>query len=175
MAAIAAIPVFMRNVLLTLKTGAGTPAEYQCNVSEARVQVTPGDIVTYRTLCTSGVFSSASPPEYALVLTAVQDWDTTAGSEGLAAFLWANEGATLDFVLNIHGEAATASASKPKMTGQVVCIPGDYGGTVGEYAEFTVELPCVAKPTMALTTTLGVDEPIPTWRDLEEAGDTEAA
>ena len=175
MAAIVANPVFMRNVLLTLKVGAATAQEYQCNVSEARLQVTPGDIVTYRTLCTSGVFSSASPPEYALILTGVQDWDTTAASEGLAAWLWQNEGLTADFVLNIHGEATVASAAKPKMTGQVVVIPGDYGGTVGEYAEFTVELPCVAKPTMALTTELGADEPILTARDLEEAEDTEAA
>jgi hypothetical protein len=169
MAAIVANPIFMRNVLLTLKVGAATPSEFQCNVSEARIQVTPGDIVTYRTLCTSGVFSSAGSPEYALILTGVQDWDTTAGSEGLAAYLWQNEGLTADFVLNIHGEAVTASAAKPRMTGQVVCIPGDYGGVIGEYAEISVELPCVAKPTMALTTTLGVDEPIPTARDLEEA------
>jgi hypothetical protein len=171
MAAIVANPIFMRNVLLTLKVGAGSVLEFQCNVSEARVQVTPGDIVTYKTLCTSGVFSSASAPEYALVLTGIQDWDTTAGSEGLAAFLWQNEGLTADFVLNIHGEAVVASAAKPKMSGQVVCIPGDYGGTIGEYAEISVELPCVAKPTMALTTTLGVDEPI-VWNTEE---DTEAA
>jgi hypothetical protein len=171
MAAIAAVPIFMRNVLLTLKTGAGTALEFQCHVSEARVQVTPGDIVTTRTLCSSGVFSSASPPEYALVLTGVQDWDTTAGSEGLAAFLWQNEGATLDFVLNIHGEAATASASKPKMSGQVVAIPGDYGGVVGEYAELSVELPCVAKPTMALVLEDGTDAFIlpPEREDADEA------
>jgi len=168
MAAIAAVPVFMRNVLLSLKTAAApTPSEFQCNVSEARLQVTPGDIVTYRTLCTSGVFSSASPPEYALILTGVQDWDTTAGSEGLAAYLWQNEGLTLDFVLNIHGETTTASAAKPRMTGQVVCIPGDYGGVIGEYAEISVELPCVAKPTMALTTELGEDEPI-VWHTEDE-------
>lgn len=179
MAAVTAIPIFMRNVLLTLKAGAGSAIEFQCNVSEARVQVTPGDIVTTRTLCASGVFSSASPPEYALVLVGVQDWDTTAGSEGLAAFLWANEGATLDFVLNVHGEAATATAAKPKMSGQVVCVPGDYGGVIGEWAELNVELPCIAKPTMALTLLAAdgtsADEPILTWRDRQEAEAQEAA
>jgi hypothetical protein len=174
MAAIAATPIFMRNVLLTLKTTVGTATEFQCNVSEARVQVTPGDIVTVRTLCSSGVYSSASPPEYALVLVGVQDWDTTAGSEGLAAYLWQNEGQTLTFVLNIHGEAATASASQPKMTGSVVAIPGDYGGVIGEYAELSVELPCTAKPTMALVFE-DEDVAILTARDREEAEGSEAA
>ena len=157
MAAIAAVPVFMRNVLLTLKTGAGTAIEFQCNVSEARIQVTPGDIVTTRTLCSSGVYSSASPPEYALVLTGIQDWDTTAGSEGLAAYLWANEGTTLTFTLNIHGEAVPGSASQPKMTGTVVCIPGDYGGEIGTYAELTVELPCTAKPVLSTAAVLAAE------------------
>ena len=175
MAAIAAVPIFMRNVLLTLKTTVGSPLEFQCHVSEARVQVTPGDIVTVRTLCSSGVYSSASPPEYALVLVGVQDWDTTAGSEGLSAFLWQNEGTTLDFVLNIHGEAATASASKPKMSGSVTCIPGDYGGVIGEYAELSVELPCTAKPTMALVLEDGLERTILTARDREEAEGSEAA
>ena len=157
MAAIAAVPVFMRNVLLTLKTGAGTALEFQCHVSEARIQVTPGDIVTTRTLCSSGVFSSSSPPEYALVLTGIQDWDTTVGSEGLAAYLWQNEGTTLTFALNIHGEATPGSASQPKMTGTVTCIPGDYGGVVGEYAELTVELPCTAKPTLSTAAVLAAE------------------
>ena len=155
MAAIAAVPVFMRNVFLTLKTTVGSALEFQCHVTEARIQVTPGDIVTTRTLCSSGVFSSSSPPEYALVLTGIQDWDTTVGSEGLAAYLWQNEGATLSFVLNIHTEASSVGTpTQPRMTGTVVCIPGDYGGTIGEYAEITVELPCTAKPTLTTAAVL---------------------
>ena len=154
MAAIAAVPIFMRNVLLTLKAGAGSALEFQCHVSEARLQVTPGDIVTVKTLCSSGSFSSASPPEYALVLVGVQDWDSTVASEGLAAFLWTHEGQTLDFVLNIHGEAATASQAQPKMTGQVTAIPGDYGGVIGEYAELNVELPCLSKPVLSTAAVL---------------------
>ena len=101
------------------------------------------------------MFSSSSPPEYALVLVGVQDWDTTAGSEGLAAFLWQNEGTTLSFVLNIHGEASSVgTATQPRMTGSVVCIPGDYGGVIGEYAEINVELPCTAKPTLTTAAVL---------------------
>jgi hypothetical protein len=43
---------------------------------------------------------------------------------------------------------------------------------IGEWAELNVELPCIAKPTMALTLLREgreVDEPIPTARDIEEA------
>jgi hypothetical protein len=36
------------------------------------------------------------------------------------------------------------------MTGQVTAIPGDYGGEIGSYAELSVELPFVAKPTLAV-------------------------
>jgi hypothetical protein len=155
MAAIAATPIFMKNVFLTLKTTVGTALEFQCHVTEARLQVTPGDITTVRTLCSSGVFSSANSPEYALVLVGVQDWDTTAGSEGLAAFLWQNEGAVLSFVLNIHSEASSVGTpTQPRMTGSVLCVPGDYGGVIGEYAELSVELPCTAKPTLTTAAVL---------------------
>lgn len=150
MAAIPAVPIFMRNVLLTLKQGAGTLGEFQCNVSEARVQVTPGDTVTVKTLCANGAFSSASPPEYALVLVGIQDWDTTPASPGLSAYLWQNEGLVLDVVLNVYGETATKTAATPAMTGQVTAIPGDYGGEIGSYAELSVELPFLAKPTLAV-------------------------
>ena len=124
MAAIPATPIFMRDVLLTLKASAEpSPLEFQCHVSEARVQVTPGEIVTVKTLCADGSFSSAGQAEYALILVGVQDYDTTAASQGLAAYLWEHEGETLDVELNIYGEDATASASTPSMVGQVTAIP----------------------------------------------------
>lgn len=148
MAAIAAVPVFMRNVLLTFKQGAGTLGEFQCHVSEARIQVTPGDVVTTKTLCANGSFSNAGTSEYALVLVGVQDWDTTAGSPGLAGYLWQNDGLVLDFVLNIHGEAAVASPAQPKFVGQVTAIAVDYGGVINEWAPLSVELPCVSKPVL---------------------------
>ena len=158
MAAIAATPIFMRNVFLTLKTTIGSALEFQCHVTEARLQTTPGDIVTIKTLCSSGVYSSANAPEYALVLVGVQDWDTTAGSEGLAAFLWQNEGAVLSFVLNIHTEASSVGTpTQPRMTGTVLCVPGDYGGPIGEYATLEVELPCTAKPTLTTAAVLAAE------------------
>ena len=158
MAAIPATPIFMRDVLLTLKASAEpTPLAFQCHVSEARVQVTPGETVTVKTLCANGSFSSAGTPEYTLVLVGIQDYDTTAASQGLSAYLWQHEGETLDVELNVYGEDAVASASTPSMKGQVTAIPGDYGGEIGAYAELNVELPFLAKP--ALTLTVVMEEP----------------
>ena len=92
MPAIAATPLFMRDVLLSLKSGTDlTAKEFQCNVSEARIQVTPGETVSVKTLCSEGSFSSQGKGSYSLILTGVQDWDTTADSEGLAAYLWTHE------------------------------------------------------------------------------------
>ena len=68
----------------------------------------------------------------------------------MSAYLWANEGLTLDVVLNVYGETATKTASTPAMSGQVTAIPGDYGGEIGSYAELSVELPFIAKPTLAI-------------------------
>lgn len=161
MAAIPAVPIFMRNVLLTFKKGVAAASEFQCHVSEARVQVTPGETVTVKTLCANGTFSSVSPPDYALILTGVQDWDTTAGSEGLSAYLWANEGQVLDVVLNVYGETAASGVATPAMTGQVTAVPGDYGGEIGSYAELSVELPFIAKPVLKTTALMEEGEEAP--------------
>jgi hypothetical protein len=145
MAAVVAVPFFMRDVLLTLKVGAGTAAEYQCHVSVASVKVTAGDVVTVQTLCSDGTFSSVGKSTYALVLEGVQDWSAT----GLSEFLWENEGAEADFVLNPYGETiSTPTADTPAMTGVVTLMAGDFGGTINEYAQYAVELPCVSRPTL---------------------------
>lgn len=150
MAGIPSTPLFMRDVMLTLKAAADVAAlEFQCNVSEARVQVTPGDTVSVQTLCANGSFSSTGKPSYALILNGYQDWDTTAASEGLAAYLWDHDGEVLDFVLQAHGEAVAASTDKPQMQGQVTASAVDYGGAINEFAPFTAELACVAKPTLS--------------------------
>jgi len=144
MAAVVATPLFMRDALLTLKIGAAAVAEYQCHVTEARLQVTAGDTVTVRTLCTDGTFSSPGAASYALILEGIQDWS----ADGLARYLWDNEGSVADFVLQAHGEAAAVGADTPAMTGQVTLAAGDYGGVIDEYATISLELPCVAKPSL---------------------------
>jgi hypothetical protein len=144
MAAVVATPLFMRDVLLTLKVGSGTAAEYQCFAKIAKLQVTAGDVVTVQTLCSDGTFSSVGNPSYALILEGVQDWT----SDGLSAYLWANQGEVADFTLNAHGESATPTSDTPVMTGSVTLVAADYGGEVGAYAEMALELPCTAKPVL---------------------------
>lgn len=149
MPSVGATPLFMRDVMLSLKSAADVAAiEFQCHVSEARVQVTPGDNVTVKTLCSEGSFSSQGKPSYVLVLTGIQDWDTV--KAGLAAYLWANEGAELDFILQAHGEAVAPSPATPQMTGKVTAVAVDYGGVIDTYAELSAELPCTVRPTLAV-------------------------
>jgi hypothetical protein len=151
MAAIAATPLFMKDVLLTLKIGAGALSEYQCHVSEARIAVTPGERVDVKTLCATGTFSQVGKPSYSVILSGVQDWADNASVKGLARYLWDNEGQVADYVLQAHGTAVTASATTPSVTGKCTIVPGDYGGTINEYAPLEVELPCVDKPTLKLS------------------------
>lgn len=147
MAANVAAPLFLRNVKLTLKIGAASPIEYQCHVKTARIATTPGDIVTVKTLCTDGTFSQAGKSTYALVLEGIQDYS----ADGLATYLWTNEGAQAAFVLQAHGETVVEAADTPSMTGTVTLVAGDYGGEVETYAELAVELPCVSKPVLDIT------------------------
>ena len=104
MAAIAATPIFLRDVLLTLKVGAAAVGEYQCFARIAAIKVTQGDVVTTQTLCSDGSFSQPGKATYSLTLEGVQDWS----ADGLSRYLWTNDGEIADFVLNAHGEDASA-------------------------------------------------------------------
>lgn len=140
-------PLFMRDVSLTLGTGS---TEYNCQVAAAAVEVTPGDEVTYTTLCSDGTFSEVGRSTYALALRLGQDW---ANAQGLARWLWDNEGTTAAFRLQAHGSGTASSTDAPAMTGTVRIVAPSYGGEVDNYAEAEVTLPCVAKPTLETTTT----------------------
>lgn len=142
----ATAPLFMRDVSLTL--GATTPDEYNCQVASATVEVTAGDEVTYTTLCTDGSFSEVGRSTYALVLRLGQDWTS---SQGLARYLWENEGAVVPFRLQAHGSATESATDTPAMTGNVRIVAASYGGEVDTYAEAEVSLPCTAKPTLEIT------------------------
>jgi hypothetical protein len=132
-------------VLLTLKVGAGTAGEYQCFARVAKLQVTPGEVVTTQTLCSDGTFSQVGKATYALVLEGIQDWTAT----GLSTYLWTNEGADAEFVLNAYGETVSVpTADTPAMTGTVVLAAGDYGGEVDAFGEFALELACTVRPTL---------------------------
>lgn len=136
-------PLFMRDVSLTL--GATTPAEYNCQVASAMVEVTPGDEVTITTLCSDGTYSEVGRSSYALVLTLGQDWAET---QGLARYLWDNEGAAVPFRLQAHGAETDSATATPAMTGTVRIVAANYGGEVDTFAEAEVTLPCTAKPVL---------------------------
>jgi hypothetical protein len=138
--------LFMRDALVTLKLAAGgTAVEYQGQVSQAAVEVTAGDTVTYPVL-DGTIPTQIGPSAYALHLVAAQDWDT---SGGLARFLWDNEGEDAVFVLQPHGQDVDPSDAEPAATGTVRLVAGSFGGEVGTYAELDVTLPCAVKPDLA--------------------------
>ena len=138
-------PLFMRDVQLNLKlTGAGTRVEYNCDLTTAEIVSTPGEEVSVSTLCASGSFSSVGKTTYALHIVALQRW----AADGLANFLWTNDGQLADFQYQAHGSATVPSATVPGMAGQVRLVAGSYGGEVDSFAELDVTLPCSSKPTM---------------------------
>lgn len=139
-------PLFMRDVSLTLKIvgGAGARAEFNCDVHTAEIVPTPGDEVTYQTLCPEGTYSAIGKTTYALHVVAAQRWDV----DGLATFLWDNDGAEAEFQYQAHGEAVAPSAATPGMAGTIRLVAGAYGGEADSYAELDVTMPCTVKPTM---------------------------
>jgi len=137
-------PLFMQDVTLNLKlTGGPTRTEYNCDISTAEIISTPGDDVEYATLCPTGSYKSVGKTTYSLHIVAVQRWAV----DGLATFLWDNDGQLADFQYQAHGAGTVPSATAPGMSGTVRLIAGNYGGEAQTYAELDVELPCSAKPT----------------------------
>jgi len=139
-------PLFMRDVSLTLKLltpPGGTRIEFNCDAHLAEIVPTPGDDVSYATLCPSGSYSSRGKTTYALHIVAAQRWDST----GLSLFLWDHDGEDAEFQYQAHGAGLTPSATVPGMSGTVKLVAGPYGGEVDSYAELDVTLPCASKPT----------------------------
>jgi hypothetical protein len=141
-------PLFMRDVSLTLTIGADPAVEVNCDAHTVEVQTTPGDEVTYATLCPDGQFSEVGRSSYALAITAAQDWSPT----GLARILWENEGELAEFRYQAHGAdvagADAPSDTAPGMMGEVRLVSPTYGGEADTYAELEVTLPCTSKPTL---------------------------
>lgn len=149
-------PLFMQDVKLTLKLLPAGPTRvaFECDLSMAEIVPSPGDEVTYQTLCASGSYSSIGKTTYALHLVAAQRWAT----DGLATFLWDNDGALAEFQYQAHGTAVANAADTPGMSGTVRLVAGNYGGEVSTYAELDVTLPCTTKPTKVVTTFPAVAE-----------------
>lgn len=138
--------LFMKTAKFTMKIGAGTLKTFQGDVADVHVEVSAGDVVEYPTL-DGNVAANTEPESYALSVRAGQDYSAT----GLARFLWDNAGLVADIVLNAFGQAAVESAATPSVTGQVTCVPVQYGGEVGTFAEFEVTLPFLSKPLLDIT------------------------
>jgi hypothetical protein len=159
-------PLFMRDVTLTLElVTAGTPVQYQCDVSTAEILPEPGDEVTYSTLCASGSYSSIGKTTYALHIVAVQRW----AADGLASFLWDHDGELATFEYQAHGDGVTPTADLPGMAGEIRLIAGNYGGAVDEFAELDVTLPCSSKPTKITAAFPLTADAGPSIVDVEEA------
>jgi hypothetical protein len=137
--------LFMKTALFTLKVGAGTVKNFQGDAADVHVEVSAGDKVEYPTL-DGAVASNVEPESYALVMRAGQDYT----ANGLARFMWDNNGLIADVVVNAFGQAAVPGATTPAVKGQVVLNAVQYGGEVGTFAEFEVTLPFVAKPVLAI-------------------------
>lgn len=134
--------LFMKTAKFSLSI-AGTPADFQGDAADVHVEVEAGDTINYPTL-DGNVASNTEAETYSLVMRAGQDYSAT----GLARFLWDHAGETADVILNAHGATAIASDDTPEVTGQVKCIPVQYGGEVSTFAEFEVTLPFIAKPVL---------------------------
>jgi len=129
----------MRDVSLTLTIGAEPALEVNCDVHTVEVQVEPGDVQTYQTLCPDGSFSEPGRSSYALHITAAQDWSAT----GLARVLWEHEGETAEFRYQAHGaDVAAADApsdTAPGMMGSVTLVGPTYGGEADTFAELDAQ------------------------------------
>jgi hypothetical protein len=139
-------PLFMQDVTLNLRLvvpGTGLRTEYNCDIHTAEIISKPGDEVEYVTLCPTGSYKSVGKTTYSLHLVAAQRWAV----DGLATFLWDNDGALADFQYQAHGAGVVPSATAPGMSGTVRLIAGNYGGEAATFAELDVELPCSSKPT----------------------------
>jgi hypothetical protein len=134
----------MRDVSLTLKLTSGTRVEFNCDAHTAEIVAEPGDDVSYQTLCPDGSFSEIGRSSYALHIVAAQDWS----ADGLARFLWENEGALAEFQYQPHGAAIAPSDDAPGMAGTVRLVAPNMGGEAEAYAELDVTMPCTAKPAI---------------------------
>lgn len=142
----AADPIIPKVISFTLKVGAAAAVEFNTDVLDAAVVPTPGDVQTVRTL--DGVaHQDAQSETWALVIRAIQDWDTS--RPGLASYLYTNKGAAATFVLELYDEAVSATA--PAMTGTCKLQPIPYGGPGNTFVEAEVTMPIDGTPAVDVT------------------------
>jgi hypothetical protein len=141
-------PLFMKEISLTLQAAddlAGT--EFHCDVHAATLEASPGDVVTYVTLCPDGTYSQSAADTFTLHLIGAQRWsdETDTDGEGLARYLDDHAGEELTFVYQAHGSMAP-SALQPAKAGVCIAQHPAYGGERDTWAEFDVSLPINGVP-----------------------------
>jgi hypothetical protein len=144
----AAAPIlFMSEATLTLDVTGATAALTAGSVNQvttAEVIATAGPEKRFAPLDATGGIVRVGVTTYALHLVAGQDWRTP---EGLARYLFDNDGAEAAFTLT--GFPGTATADTPTFSGTVRLVAPTYGGSAEEFAELDVTLPIVSgKPTL---------------------------
>jgi hypothetical protein len=137
-------PRFITAAEVTFHTTGTTAVEYACSVKRAELVPSAGKESEYRTLCPDGTFRNLGASTWSLELEGAQDW----AAAGLSRFLFDHEGEELTFQVDQYGNPHDASDAEPEMTGTVRAVAPGYGGAVDEYAEFSVSLPVVGKPTL---------------------------
>jgi hypothetical protein len=140
-------PRLIKDAHVSLALATGTFASYSCQVKTARLVPTAGDQKDYRTLCATGFYTQFTPTTWELELEGAQGWDA---ADGLARFLFDHDGELIRFQVDGYGETHVPSTTEPGMGGTARAIAAEYGGTVDEYAEFTVSLPVQGKPVPAV-------------------------
>jgi len=139
-------PVYLRNAWVKLKkTTGGTLASYSCQVKRFALVPEPGEETTVSTLCASGSWTEIGTATWTLEIDGVQGWGA---SDGLARFLFDNEGQQLTFQVDQYGDAHTPTAEEPGFTGTCRAVPVAYGGEKDTFAEFEAVLPVSGKPTI---------------------------
>ena len=140
-------PLFVKNASIKFVIPPAliaTATEFNCDVHLAEIVATPGDDVTYQTLCQNGTLTQKGATTYVLHIVAVQDWSTT----GFARFLWTNAGVTVRAVVQAYGATQAFDAAHPGFDTSVVLVEPTYGGEADTWAELDVELPCTVRPVL---------------------------
>lgn len=160
------VMVLNQPTLKVASTEAGLVAgqSVECQVTSAVVNGSPNYSTIPSTGC-AGATQSPGRTSFALELAWLQDW-TTPDPGGLSYFAWNNDGKAVWIELTPDVDDVAQ-----KLTGQVFCAAGSYGGVFGDgsSAVSTATWPFVDKPVIPVPAVGGT-------RDAEAApADADAA
>ena len=138
MAKLAVSPLVLKDVLLTIGTGA--PDDFARHVSSVVLEPSTSS-VTWHGLSPDASFSDQTAPVWTCKLSFAQDW-TSANS--LSKYLLANSGKTMPAVFKPNASATT----QVTVSCSLILTPGAIGGEVNKVMEATVTLGVSGVPTV---------------------------